>query len=462
MNVIRPQKGAQEAFLASSADIVIYGGAAGSGKTYAILLEPLRHINNPNFGAVIFRREATQITNEGGLWDTAMGIYPLITGEPKQTPRLNFTFKPGSRVTFAHLNYDSSVLDWQGSQIPLIIFDELTHFTRNQFFYMMSRNRSACGVRPYIRATTNPDAESWVAEFIDWWIGKDGYPIKERSGKIRWFCRVNDVIYWGDSADQLAKDHGIDKQDCKSLTFIAASVFDNPALLKADPGYLSNLKALSRVERERLLNGNWKIKASAGEYFNRTDVEIIDEMPREPEIMAYARAWDLAATEPHEQNSDPDWTAGVKMARTYEGKTIICDLQHFRKKASEVRKRIISTAQQDGPDVRISIPEDPGQAGKEQAQSYVADLSGYSVFTRKPQNTKINRAEPFAAQWQNGLVQVLRAPWNDALFAELESFPDSAHDDIVDACSDAFASLPAANSASVDAVGEMESSNVDW
>jgi hypothetical protein len=82
------------------------------------------------------------------------------------------------------------VYDWQGAQIPLICFDELTHFRAHQFFYMVSRNRSTCGVRPYIRATCNPDADSWVANFLAWWIDPEtGFPIPERAG----FCVIMSV-----------------------------------------------------------------------------------------------------------------------------------------------------------------------------------------------------------------------------------------------------------------------------
>ena len=73
--VLKPQKGPQEKFLSNKADIVIYGGAAGGGKTFGLLLEPLRHINNKDFGVVIFRRVSTQINAEGGLWDTALQMY---------------------------------------------------------------------------------------------------------------------------------------------------------------------------------------------------------------------------------------------------------------------------------------------------------------------------------------------------------------------------------------------------
>ena len=80
--VLRPQEGPQEVFLCTPADIAIYGGAAGGGKTFALLLEALRHSANPGFGAVIFRRQSIQITQEGGLWDSSFEVYGGIKGAP--------------------------------------------------------------------------------------------------------------------------------------------------------------------------------------------------------------------------------------------------------------------------------------------------------------------------------------------------------------------------------------------
>ena len=286
-------------------------------------------------------------------------------------------------------------------------------------------------------------ADSWVAELIAWWIDQDtGLPIPERSGRVRWFVRVSDVLKWADTPQELVSAHGVDAQDCKSLTFIAASVYDNQALLEADPGYLANLKALSRVERERLLGGNWKIRPAAGMYFKRHEVTLLQEMPSD--VVAWVRAWDFAGTEPDESNPDPDWTAGVLMGRRRSGRILIAGLVHERLKAGKVRELVMRVAQHDGKQRRIVIPEDPGQAGKDQASSYVQLLSGWPVFRRRPSRDKVTRAEPLAAQWQAGHVDVLRGPWNDALFDELEAFPGKGHDDIVDACSDAFAELPLA------------------
>ena len=430
---IGPQPGPQEAFLSSPADIVIYGGAAGGGKTYGLLLECLRHVGRAGFFAVILRREAVQISNPGGLWDTAMGIYPLAGGIPRRSPNLRFGWRD-SKVAFAHLNRDGDVLDYQGSQIALICFDELTHFSEYQFWYMLSRNRSLCGVRPYVRATTNPDADSWVAQLIAWWVDETGAPIQERAGVLRYFIRVGDTITWGDSPAELIAEHGAQPEDVKSLTFIPARVDDNLALMRADPGYVANLRMLPIVERERLLNGNWKIRPAAGLYFPR-DLAHYVHVP--PDCTQIFRAWDLAAT----AAPDADATASVKLGRTASGRYVVLDVTHFRRAAHDVRQAILATAQSDGRHIPIVLPQDPGQAGKDQAQSLVALLAGHIVKLRAPSRDKITRALPFASQWQAGGVDLVAGDWTAGFVDELDGFPDGAHDDRVDAASDAFAEL---------------------
>ena len=145
---ISAQPGPQTHFLRSSADICVYGGAAGGGKTVGLILEPLRHATRvANFTAVFFRRSTPQITNPGGLWDESQKFYPRLGGTPHIGMR-EWRWRRGGKIKFSHLQFDSTVYDWQGAQIALICFDELTHFTAHQFFYMVSRNRSACGVRP--------------------------------------------------------------------------------------------------------------------------------------------------------------------------------------------------------------------------------------------------------------------------------------------------------------------------
>lgn len=437
---IGPQKGPQERFLATSADICIYGGAAGGGKTFGLLLEPLRHMKNKDYNAVIFRSNYTQVTAPGGLWDSSSKIYSLVQGAyPRKTPKLHWKFKSGASVNFAHLGSDSDCLDWQGSQIAMIAFDELTHFTKYQFFYMFSRNRTDSGIAPYIRATCNPDADSWVAEFIKWWINQDtGYPIPERSGVIRYMIRVNDEIVWADSKEELA-EKGYDARDVKSVTFIASTLQDNKILMEMDPGYMASLKALPTVERERLLKGNWKIKAAAGLFFQRTQVgHMLTELPKD--VILWCRGWDLAATS-EDEDGDPAYTAGVLIGKRKNGTYVVADVINKRLSAEGVRKLILMTAQADRAKygrVVQRLPQDPGQAGKDQKQSFIKLLAGFIVKVLPESGDKQTRAEPYAAQWQVGNVDVLIAEWNEMYFNQLESFPESKFKDMVDGSSSSF------------------------
>lgn len=445
---LRPQPGPQEMFLATKADICIYGGAAGGGKTYGLLLDALRHKNRPGFGEVIFRKNSIQIYNEGGLLDESLRMYSGIKGaELKRSPRPQWTFNGKGKVSFAHIDGDDDLKKFQGSQMAAIGFDELTHFTESQFFYMLSRNRTTCGIKPYVRATCNPDADRWVAKFIEWWIDPDtGYPIKERSGKIRWMIRRNETLYWADTIEELWERFELktqeEKQEPKSVTFIMSTLYDNQILMKQDPSYISNLKALSVVERERLLYGNWKIKPAAGLYFKRSQIgQMLTMIPND--VVRWVRAWDLAATAEGE-GGEPAYTAGVLMGKRKNGRYIVADVINVRQTAADVRKTIKFTAMSDIAKykrVKIRLPQDPGQAGKDQAQSYIKYLAGFDVTAIPESGSKEVRAEPMAAQWQAGNFDVLIADWNEAYFNQLESFPMSKFKDMVDAGSSAFSQL---------------------
>lgn len=436
-STITPQPGPQTTFLATPADIAIYGGGAGGGKTWGLLMEPLRHVGNPGFGAVFFRRSTVQIRNEGGLWDESATLYPQLGADPKEH-ELWWKFPGGAAVSFAHLEHDKTRFNYQGAQIPLICFDELTHFTPIQFWYMVSRNRSMCGVRPYIRATCNPDADSWVAELIAWWIDQEtGLPIQERSGVLRWFVRVGEELKWGDSPEELAIYLMPDGTPIppKSLTFIPAKLTDNKALMAADPGYMASLLALPMVERERLLGGNWKIRPAAGLYFQRSWCRVVDAVPAGT---VFGVGYDLAATPPTAENPDPDATSKTKIGRMPDGRYIVVDNRSIRDTPAGVERFIRNNASQDGPGTTISLPQDPGQAGKSQVQSLKLMLSGYTVRSSTETGDKVTRFGPFSAQAEAGNVDVLRADWNEGWFSALEGFPVAKHDDDADSTSRAF------------------------
>lgn len=386
-------------------------------------------------------------------------------------------------------------------------FDELTHFDENVFWYMFSRNRSDSGVPGYIRATTNPDPDSWVAKFISWWINQDtGYAIPERSGKIRWFIRINGEVIWGDNRMDLLKrqfdgeikevnkkhkhpdelflkdsetgelyihEEGkcgvlyvctetkqfyqwngteyVDLITPKSATFILSMLSDNAILMRNDPSYLANLKSLPLVEQERLLGGNWKIRPAAGMYFPRNKANLLDEIPND--VKQWVRAWDLAGTEDKKNNNPEDgpaYTAGVLIGKRKNGRIVIADVINRRMNSSDVRNTVLNTAKTDKAafkKVRIRMNQDPGQAGKDQAEQYLKLLSGFSVNIERESGSKETRAEPLSAQWiglkgaEKGNVDVVLGPWTDAYLAQMEGFPDRTFKDMVDASNTGFLEL---------------------
>lgn len=436
---IQPQEGPQVAALSSPADIVIYGGSAGGGKTWFLLVDPLRHIKNPRFGAVIFRRTTPQIRNQGAMWDASMQIYPHAKGSPRSHV-LEWKFPSGAAIKFQHLEREESKLDLQGSEIPYIGFDELTHFTESQFWYMLSRNRTTCGIRPCVRATCNPDADSWVAGLISWWINQDtGYAIPERSGVIRWFVRVNEKLHWADTAEELREQ--FPDIPPKSLTFIHAKLDDNRVLQEADPNYYANLMALPLIERERLLSGNWKIRPIAGNIFRKEWFKVFPDYPRERHGSSLVRFWDKAGS-----STNGDWSTGLLMMRR-ENIYWVIDVVRGRWSPLDRNKVMKQTCELDDKTwgkgtIKLHIEQEPGNGGKESAMVSAIELAEWGPQFTVPSQNKETRARPFSCQVQAGNVHVLNTHWTNDYINELCAFPSElVHDDQVDASSGAFNNL---------------------
>lgn len=306
VKIIKPQDGYQMLALASEADIVIGGAAAGVGKTYTLLLDPLYDIKNPRFGGVIFRRTSPQIRSQGGLWDTSFELYHGCGAQPKETT-LEWLFPSGASMKFSHLEYEKNIYDWQGAQVPFIGFDELPHFSSKMFWYLLSRNRSTCGVKPRVRATCNPDPDSWVAALIGWWIDPDtGLPIPARNGVIRYFIKYGQDFIWGDSYDEvqekaahilepLLEKSGLQASDfIKSITFISGSIYDNKALISKNPEYLGNLLSQDEATRLQLLDGNWKMQISDNDIYNYYSFAGVFDNVREVETASSYITADIA------------------------------------------------------------------------------------------------------------------------------------------------------------------------
>lgn len=292
-NVLFSQKGGQTNMLASNADISIEGGGRGGGKSYVLLMNALYDITNPNLRAIIFRKDLDDLSD---LIDTSGDIYKDFGIYNRAKNDMTWNFYNGGWLTFSYHNMDSpDFLDrYQGKQYAYIGIDEVTQMSFTKFKTLTMSNRNAYKLRSRIIGTCNPDPDSWVAKFIEWWIDQEtGLPIEERCGQIRYcFMDGDDVtqIVWGDTREECfekCKDtlmhywraeyerYG-SPQDLfiKSVTFIPAKLSDNVALMSSDPTYLASLVGQDDETRARFLDGNWKYK-SAG-----TDIIKIEHMER--------------------------------------------------------------------------------------------------------------------------------------------------------------------------------------
>ncbi len=436
--IVKPQAGQQHQLLACSADIAIYGGGAGAGKTMGLLLDPLHYIHVKGFRGVIFRRTYPDITNPGSLRDEAMQLYPDSGAVAKDDAMRWVWPESGAWLKFSHMQYDSDAVRWKGAQLAFAGFDELPDFSKFQFFYMLSRMRSMCGVNPYIRATCNPVPDSWVHELIKWWLDEDGYPIKKRSGVIRWIAIDGMQVHWGDSKKELEKK-GLDPL---SFTFIPALLSDNPILTNTDPSYARKLKNLPHYERMTLLGGCWNVRLVAGVIFNEEWFDVVDEAPPydwDPikkdrdgapitppcKIIRVLRYWDRAASEPSPSYPDPDWTVGVKLGLTDDSNIIVLDVVRERLRPRGVRAMIRATAKADGEYCEQWLEEDPGQAGKQDIDALTTLLSGYIVRVNRVETAKAIRARTASAQAESGHIHVLRGDWNGDFLRELNGFMDT-------------------------------------
>ncbi|NTB01630.1 phage terminase large subunit [Agrobacterium tumefaciens] len=214
--------------------------------------------------------------------------------------------------------------------------------------------------------------------------------------------------------------------------------------IRTEEGELLFTKRFSRevVERDKISLGSvghagqnqQRPAPRGGGMFKRSFFSIVKAIPAGTRFI---RGWDLAATE----DGDGARTAGVKIGRMPDGKFIIAHCVADRLSPAGVRTLIKNTAEQDGRECSVSMPKDPGQAGKDQAQQLVSMLAGYKARATPESGDKVTRAEPLAAQCEAGNVVLLSGAWNDDFLDEVEVFPNGKLKDIVDASSRAFNEL---------------------
>ena len=256
-------------------------------------METLKDIKNKNFRSVLLRYEIDDLSD---MVETSSTLYDDFGEYNKSKNDMRWNFYKGGFLKFS---YHADTLDdfkkrFQGKQFAYIGVDEITHMEYLKFKYLITCNRNAFHIRNRFIGTCNPDPDSWVAKFIDWWIGEDGLPIPERDGRVRYcFMDGDNVsgIYWGNTREEVyeqCKDiiHAYWKPEyeqygtpqelfIKSVTFIEAKLSDNVKLMSSDPTYLANLVNQSDEQRARDLDGNWKYKAAGDDIIKLTHMEAL-------------------------------------------------------------------------------------------------------------------------------------------------------------------------------------------
>ena len=423
----QPHQGPQTWFCQSSAYELLYGGAAGGGKSDGLLGEATRQVGNPEYRGVLFRRTFPELERAGGLIDRSQIIYPALEGAYSLGKR-RWTFPSGASVEFGHMQRDADRYQYQGSQFQYLGFDELTHFTEKQYTYLFSRCRTTMetGLRCYVRSGTNPGGvgHEWVKQRWAAWLDSQ-HPNPARAGELRWYARIDGVD------TEVEADH----PDAKSRTFIPARVEDNPSLAGTD--YEKTLRALSLIDRRRLLDGDWDIMPGRGLVFQRAWFDVVEAMPA---VAKRVRFWDLAATAKKATGDDPDYTVGARVAKA-GGTCYIEHLVRVRANWGEVKRLIRQTAEADGVEVEVGLEQEPGASGKALIVELVEQLAGFTVRGQPAQGDKLVRAGPWSAQAEVGNVKLVNGAWVQAFLDECEWFPEGAHDDQVDAVSGAYQML---------------------
>lgn len=395
----------QAIFLTAPVDEILYGGAAGGGKSAGLLAAALQYVEHPGYDALIVRRSYADLEKPGGL-------IPLsnlwLSGKADYDGHSHrWHFPSGATLSFGHIQNEFSVVqDYQGSAFSFIGFDELTQFAEFMYRYLFSRKRKAAGL-PFptrVRNTSNPGGigHEWV--------------------KQRFITAAN----------------GINRM------FIPAKLEDNPGLDKED--YEESLSNLDPITRAQLRHGDWDIRPE-GNLFKREWFKgrIV---PESGQIIKRVRYWDLAATPLGENgNADPDWTVGLLLGMTAERLYFILDVVRFRGTALEVKRRMRQIAIRDGVGVEIKIEQEGGASGKIVAQDIVRDvLAGFAAYAVPPRKGKVERSKPSQAAAERGDIYLVAGEWVDAFLDEICSFgTESDHDDQVDALSGAFEALNAGN-----------------
>ena len=236
----------QLAFMSRPEDEALYGGAAGGGKSDALVIEATRQVHIPHYKGLILRKTYPQLTE---LIEKSHKYYPQAFPNARyNTSEHTWRFPSGAKIVFGSMQHTTDKTNYQGKSYDFIAFDELTHFTYDEYIYLSSRNRpNGEGTRCYIRATANPGGigHGWV--------------------KDRFITAAEPMTTIWEEVDVHYPDGRVEKKR-RSRIFVPSSVFDNQILLRNDPEYLTRLASMPEAERNALLYGDWD--SYSGQYFS--------------------------------------------------------------------------------------------------------------------------------------------------------------------------------------------------
>lgn len=447
-------------------DVVLFGGAAGSGKSEIGVIDFLRYTDIPNFIGVMTRRTTPQLQGPGGLFTKCKRVFSQAYQPHEYTWRAKdgkFVFhESGAEVYLKHFERDDTDINWQGAEANLFYIDEGTQFTQHMVQYIMSRmrNPSCPQVLPRLRITCNPDADHFMRKWVEPYLFEDGTPDRSKDGWLRYFSFSDGGFVWADSKEELKAEHGIEEEDALSFMFISATVMDNPIVQKINPKYVSWLRGLKGVEKARLLEGNWYVREEASSYFNRKWVEEVQHVD-ESEVLFTARGYDFAGELPSDLTPSPDFTASVRIRKMKDGSYIIDDIKRTRIRHSKWEEFVLECSKDDPIGTIHVIPQDPGPSAKRATQMFCKSLAEKGLITKRESTTrsKLDRFRPFAAVSGNMGVKILSGcgtcyatgavDTNEFYLEELEKFNGERSsrakmgrkDDLVDCTSTAFTAL---------------------
>lgn len=394
----------QELFLRRQEFEVFFGGAAGPGKSWGLLMAALQYVDVPGYHALLLRPTLGEFEQPGGLIDVSREWLDM-TDAWWHGGRREWTFPSGATIRFGYLNNQSDLKQYKGPSYSFCGFDELTSFPESLYrgmFRILRQPKDGvlADVPLRMRAASNPGdlGHAWVkTRFVD-------------------------------PASRAA-----------AVVYIPAKIADNPFL--DYEAYLESLSHMSPVDRERLIRGDWDVMEEGGK-FHRDDFQVIDVGMVPPPERA-VRYWDLAATEPSPSNDDPDFTCGLRLERDRAGVFTITDIVHGRWSDEKVENIVRATADRDGTAVDVYIEQEPGASGKLVVSHFKRMvLPGFACHAGLPRGgDKEVRSRPAAAAVANHLVRILRMEHLQRFLDECTIFPNGAHDDMVDAFSGAHAKL---------------------